>query len=153
MVTMILKEITDKGPLVHLIINAHGKMFGKDAVIHCGSGISKADHDEWKRLKGKVKYIWLQDCSVASDQTFAATIAHNTGAWVTAYFGDTSQENVPAHHLDYPYRQARNWFGPDCDPAAGKLIPSTFQFFDSARHSRTGSLSKALHFNIIKILG
>lgn len=159
-VSRIEKEVKSGGPLIHLVINAHardhGGTHGPSWTVHLGGGISRADHEEWKRLRGKVKYIWFQACQVAQDRRFCATIAHNTEAWVVAYDADCLQAPVSANHVNYDFRHARHFDGKTVDmtpksptqysPAEAK------QFYRAARHRASNDLAKSLHFNIIRLL-
>ncbi len=154
MIGRILKATEKRGPLSHLVLNAHGKMFGNNAIVHLGRGIGHADIHKFAALNGKVRYIWLQNCAVGADHKLMASMAQHTQAWVTAYQFSIAVLRVPRHHIDHQLRAfPRHWFGPNCDVAANKTDSEPrSKFFREARHRQDPNLKHALHFNIIRQL-
>lgn len=87
----------------HLVINAHGG-HGRDlrGEIELGDHFHHGNLDSWKRLSGKVDYIWLQNCKIGFDREFLSGISRRTGAWVAAP-SDFPLESIstPKDKLDY----------------------------------------------------
>ena len=147
------QEIYDKHFPAHLVVNAHGSMRPEDksAEVRLGRGFGRHNMDLWKKLKGKFLYIWFQNCFIGSDHVFLANVAHNTGAWVSAYTMGTISVKVPDRHIDYFYSPAPlHWYGPEVDlkhPTPKKEWLK--RFYRTARFRQDRYLKHALAFNVV----
>lgn len=164
---VILKDIAERGPLDHLVLNAHAKFYPKgeedlrkcDITVHLGGGINRANISEWDRLEGKVRYIWFQNCVVGLDSTFCGKVAMRTGAIVIAYVTATpgTPRGLPDRTIDVLTKEMRTW-----EPAACKLsdnegypeIAATNRktFWSEARYATEPNLARSLRFNMIKMI-
>ena len=112
-----------------------------------------ANVDKFAKLRGKVKYIWIQSCNVGADHDIAGRIAFYSQAWVTAYaMGTPNLENIKANHIDYPLASTpKHWYGPACSLGTknGLDPKGSTEFFASARSSTQPDMG-SLKFNIIE---
>lgn len=112
-----------------------------------------ANVDKFAKLRGKVKYIWIQSCNVGAVDDLAGRIAFYSQAWVTAYaMGTPNLENIKANHIDYPLASIpKHWYGPGCSLGTknGLAPKGSTEFFASARSSAQSDMS-SLDFNIIE---
>jgi hypothetical protein len=166
---VITDEMTKNGALDHLVLNGHGFMNDKTGGsfrLGVGNGFTRANLDLWDRFNGRIRYIWIQGCSLANDDLLCANIAKRTGAWVTAQvWFQTSNiiSTLPKSHIDYtdsPVEKhwngnaaaVRSWNGTDDPPSGGwgTLVSPADDFFRSARQSPPKADLRSLFFNLTK---
>lgn len=107
---MMVNRINKCGGVEHLVINAHGgfmadKEYIKNGHVCVGKEpyLYHGNIDLWDQLRGKVKYIWLLNCTTGSDNVLCAKISYKTGAWVSAPDNLTGYKPIttPKGHIEY----------------------------------------------------
>jgi hypothetical protein len=80
--------------LKHLVTSSHGG----SGVIHLGYGVNDRNVDEFAKLKGKVKVIWIGACIVCMGEAgdkFVETMAEKAGCHVVAFEISTQRTGIP----------------------------------------------------------
>jgi len=160
---VILKDIEKNKELEHLVVNAHGVLYPprekepdlrkRHITIHLGLGINKGNLSEWDQLAGKVRYIWLQCCTVGSDLSFCGEVAMRTGALVIGYTTETGEAppGMADRTIDVLISQMKVWDGPQCKALSTGEIRANgpASFWSDARYKSDPNLAQSLRFNML----
>ena len=121
----------NKQPISNLVFNCHGS----PGSLQMGTGVTVADVDTFRRLRGKVAKIWFYACSPASGgagNDFCARIASTVHCYLLAST-ETQVETIaqvtqglPTGTLD-TYEGLLLCFSPDGTVGWSRRYPSTYQ--------------------------
>lgn len=137
------------GKLDHLVINGHGRgsLQFNGLFVDIGTGITRNNVQVWKRISGRVRYIWFQNCGVGTDNVLMGDIALHSQALISAPAAGAVGAAFPKFHIELP-RQFKHFDGRGTSSAPAPMKADDFFRLGRRNKNFTTDVS-ALDFNVV----